>query len=226
MIKILDIWTKSQTFSPGALARVQAVVDSTGTTVSTGTPTAAGSGTPAGTNAGTAERSTTPIKSPRVSSVIAGGNTPLAVTNGGVTVGAGTGAGGGTITGKYSCFSFCSSFDLARRKASDISRRSRARCVFLKDRSAWSFTWSRRRTAEDKTQKPASVALASSSAPSSVSISTSTSTSVQSTFSPADLIPLECDLGEKNQRRDCIFGSHHCSDIHSEPSTPLLLRFA
>jgi len=103
MIKILDIWTKSQTFSPAALARVQAIVDSTGTT---GNVAQAGAG----------QGSTTPVGSPKVGSTSTGTAGPDAADLGragstGVGTSTGTGAGAGvngnaTGQGEYSCHFF------------------------------------------------------------------------------------------------------------------------
>lgn len=62
MIKILDIWTKSQTFSPAALARVQGIIDQT---APTGTSNTAATGTSTGVSgANDGMRSTTPPGSP------------------------------------------------------------------------------------------------------------------------------------------------------------------
>jgi hypothetical protein len=62
MIKILDIWTKSQTFSPAALARVQGIIDQT---APTGTSNTAATGTSTGVSgANNGMQSTTPPGSP------------------------------------------------------------------------------------------------------------------------------------------------------------------
>lgn len=98
MIKILDIWTKSQTFSPAALARVQGIIDQTALT---GTANTAATGTSTGVfSANNGMQSTTPPGSP-----------PAKVVGGTNGVGAMNGPAGGASggTGDYpvrlpSCF--------------------------------------------------------------------------------------------------------------------------
>jgi hypothetical protein len=63
MIKILDIWTKSQTFSPAALARVQGIIDQTALTGTSNTAGATGTSTGV-SSANNGLQSTTPPGSP------------------------------------------------------------------------------------------------------------------------------------------------------------------
>jgi hypothetical protein len=90
MIKILDIWTKSQTFSPAALARVQGIIDQTAPTGTSNTAGATGTSTGvSGANNGM--QSTTPPGSPPNAKTV--GNLNGAVAMDGPAAGATRGTG-------------------------------------------------------------------------------------------------------------------------------------